>query len=56
MCPRRAGDAWEDMLGQGNVGGGDAGEQASSTMPWAPSPVSSAGWNSASKVPFHWPG
>jgi len=25
----------------------------SSTMPWAPSPVSSAGWNSAISVPFH---
>jgi hypothetical protein len=26
------------------------------TMPWAPSPVSSAGWNSAIRVPLHWPG
>ena len=28
----------------------------SSTMAWAPSPVSSAGWNSVTRVPFHWPG
>ena len=28
-------------------------EQPPSTMPWAPSPVSSAGWNSAIRVPFH---
>jgi len=28
----------------------------SSTIPWAPSPASSAGWNNASRVPFHWPG
>ena len=27
----------------------------SSTMPWAPSPVSSAGWKSGSRVPVHWP-